>query len=681
MADESDLAEEQAVTAELEKQLALKAQLASAIANEKAALAASANEQRAGIAAAAAEQKAAIASRLQQERAVQQAILAAQANASEASSAYDKRAHEVKLALIKQETTQQLAASKQIAAAQQAAAKQTAKAPALALGGAEKDVGASFLSGIFPSAEKLGTSAGMASAAGGVVAAGASALMSAAIKLGESAAGLVKAGAELSIAETSKKEVQSAVMKKLGGNFEATVDLALKLGMDTDDAITQTKKLLNAKFKQKEIPLLLRIKAGMDLAGLDGDSLLKKLETIKLEPKVKTKDIDGLSKIGVNSKKVYQELAKTLHTDVAGAMAKVKSGSVDAATAVAAIEKVAGKKFGPLADVLGGSIPALLMRLKGNFARLFDSVDLGPMKDALKNMNDALAGPEGKAMKTAATEAGGAIFKGLFGAFSGPEGRNRMTSFAASFVQAMHAITMAATVAGAALKALINTAASGKKTTVGAELKKGESQGRAAAGGVDFGAQVGGMIGKAQAKSKMDDLTGLLGNGLDLGAVNDNMGGQGASIGKGITDGVVAGVEGGSPEAVGAAIAMAERMLAAIKARLGQHSPSTEFAEVGHYSAEGMAQGMGANSNPASAAADMGKKALGAASAASGGGAGGGGGKGASSGGGGISITIQIGAGATAAQGAAVKAEIDKGLPGWLAMQRAAGRQAQEAAA
>ncbi len=73
----------------------------------------------------------------------------------------------------------------------------------------------------------------------------------------------------------------------------------------------------------------------------------------------------------------------------------------------------------------------------------------------------------------------------------------------------------------------------------------------------------------------------------------------------------------------------------------------------------------------------MGSKALGAAGGAASGGAAGGG----APAGGGVYITLMLPPGATPADAAKMKAEIDKGLPGWLAMSRRAGRDGQEGAA
>jgi len=265
-----------------------KAAIAEETAARKAAIASAAAEEKAAISANLAAQKAALASRLAQEKSVQQAILAAQANAAAVSAAYDKRLSVERIAAAKNEASIRMAQIKAESAAQIAAAKQAqqaaAKAHAAALGGKSSgggaDVTGSFLSKFLPGTDAFMSAAGAAGVAGGIIHVAADKLLSAAEAVIKGAADLAVSAGELAIAQTSKREVQGGVLGKLGGNYDATVKGALKLGLNPDEAVEETKKLLNAKFAATEIPLLLRIKAGMDLEGLSGDALLKKLEAL-----------------------------------------------------------------------------------------------------------------------------------------------------------------------------------------------------------------------------------------------------------------------------------------------------------------------------------------------------------------------------------------------------------------
>jgi hypothetical protein len=297
------------------------------------------------------------------------------------------------------------------------------------------------------------------------------------------------------------------------------------------------------------------------------------------------------------------------------------------------------------------------------FAEVFSSFDLKPLKDALKNIGDALEGPEGKAMKAAAGEAGTAIIEAIAGPLKGSEGRARLQQFAAEFIATMRAIKGAAEAARPAIKALMDSIASGKAfKDMDAAERAAQFKRKAIGGGASFagafgGEEDGGVAGKVKGLipsgggSPLDAL-----QGMDFGPMNDTMADKGAETGKALPDGMVEGINGGSGEAVAAAVAMAERVLLSVKARLGQHSPSTEFAEVGYFGGEGMAKGFASNDNASKAAAGMAGRAVDAARGAAGApgapGAGGAGGRGA--GGGPITIILQIGAGASPATVAAL---------------------------
>ena len=667
------------------------ADIAAALAAEKAAIAEEAAAKKAAIAAGAAAQSAAIASRLQQEKAVQASILAAQKNAAEQSASFDKYQHEQKLALIKSESTAAVAEAKRVASASAAASRPASGQKPLLT----PDLSKSFLDGLIPGASNLGTSAGLAGAAGGAIAAGAAKLLEAAVALAKGAADLAVSAGALAVAQTSKKEVQSAVGGKLGGDYDATAKAAVKMGIDPDEAWAETKKLLNAKFTKSEIPLDLKIKAGMDLAGLDGDALLKKLETIKLEPKVKSKDIDGLAKLGVDTKAVYAELAKEMGVSIPEAMAKVKNGTADSEAMVKAIETVAGAKFGPLVDVLGGTVPALLDRIKFDALTMFqfDPAVMEPIKSALKSVAEVMEGPVGVALKASLQE----VFAAVSDLFSGINAGD-VESFLAPIVADFHELAGVIKDNGPELKSfgkmimavssvaidLVTTALKGMVRIVGQagdtwETVVGDIE-AANASYDEMAAAIDNAEASLEAMTVDDVIDKIESLGSSLEDAAENALSDAITVGENMVKGVVQGIEDDASAAISAAEKMATDALAKAKAVLGVESPSTEFAEVGHFSAEGMAKGMAANDNATKAASNMGARALGAAQAASGPGAGGASaaGGGAGAGGGGIVINIVLGPGAGAAQGAAAKAEIDKGLPGWVAMSRRAARDAGE---
>lgn len=77
----------------------------------------------------------------------------------------------------------------------------------------------------------------------------------------------------------------------------------------------------------------------------------------------------------------------------------------------------------------------------------------------------------------------------------------------------------------------------------------------------------------------------------NLTDVKELYGAQAPDVGIAFTDGLAKGINTGMSSVINAAIATAQAALAATKKTLGIHSPSTVFAEVGNYMAEGLADG------------------------------------------------------------------------------------------
>lgn len=669
-----------------------KAAIAEEAATRKAAIASAAATEKAAIASNLAAQKAALASRLAQEKSVQQAVLAAQANAAAVGLGFDKRASAermasakneaaIRIASIRAESTAQAAAMR---AQEKAVARVQAQQKAAAKPQSGPDVAGNFLSKLLPGSDALLSAAGVAGIAGGLIHSAADKLLSAAEAVIKGAADLAVSAGELAVAQTSKKEVQGAVLGKLGGNYEQTVKAALKLGLNEDEAVAQTKKLLNAKFSSTEIPVLLRIKAGMDLAGLDGDALLKKLETIKLEPKVKSKDIDGLAKLGVDTKAIYQQLAKEMGTTVPVAMAKVKAGAVDSALVIKAIEAQTGKQFGDLADVLGNSLPALFARVKGDFEHLFafDPAVLDPIKKALKTVATVLEGPVGQALKASLQEVFESISH-LFDGISASDVESILKPIAEGFREIAIELRDPKTVEG--LKGLARGIKELTPETVqflaieikGLILLLGDLGRAYEALNQDVGEGITGfdlllpMLGNVTTSIQL--LMMLL---EELGSLFGDTGGEAQGAGNNLALGFAQGIEAGASEAINAAGEMAAQALAKAKSVLGQQSPSKEFAEVGHFSTEGMAKGLASNDNATQAAGAMAERAVGAARGAAGGAGALGGGSRSSTSVGGLTVVFQIGAGATPQAVAAAKAA----LPEIEAMLRRVQRDQAEAA-
>jgi hypothetical protein len=502
------------------------------------------------------------------------------------------------------------------------------------------------------------------------------------------------AGAKMAVLQSSKREVQGTAFKKLGGDYDATVKMALKLGINEDEAIADAKKLLNAGFSKSEIPVLMRIKAGMDVEGLDGSALFKKLESLKLGSKIGSKDIEGLKKLGVDTKAVYAEIAKKMGTDVPTAMAKVKKGAVDSKVAVEAIETATTKQFGGMADIVGNSVPALLARLKGDFEHLFDGVSMDPIKKVLHNILAEIEGGGGAKLKAGIND----IFASAGVALGGLQSKggvahifDEMAAAAHRAAAAIRALKPTVDALLSVLKALDKSGAAKNAIETAKKVAQAKAQEAAyeadlAAAKARIGAGKGSVLDYTKVATdpfKMDFEKRRLGkemldeaskkgpandNGAAATAANDNgaassdaanaaMQDGSADAGAALPNGMADGIRANESAAITAAEEMAENALAAAKAKLGVASPSKEFGKVGANNAEGMAGGMEDHPGPARAGAAMASSALAGASggaspaAMMAGGAGGGAGGGSHS----VSITLKVEGGGGGGGGASSK--------------------------
>jgi hypothetical protein len=506
-------------------------------------------------------------------------------------------------------------------------------------------------------------------------------LLQAGVELAKDALEITAAADKFAIAQTSKKELQGAVFGKLGGNYEQTVQTALSLGINEDKAVAEAKTLLNAKFSKTEIPVLMKIAAGMDLVKEgSGGELLGKLEEIKLKPKVDAKEIKSLAAVGLDTKEVYAALAKQMGTSVPVAMAKVKAGTASSAEVIKAIETVADKSFGGMAEKAANSVPALFAHAKGDFERLFDDIDLGPFKDVLKNVIGVLEGPEGAALKGGIKDLLDSINHGFLDQFRGEEGKQKIRKFVTDAGAALH--ELAAVVRE--LKPVFDFL--GDAATGSAEIIKDEFLGMKIVIGVledlaDAMDEVSDPLTQLEDTagnlSKATDDINLLSNALDR--LNDALSALDVSpandVGNQLDAGMADGIGSGASQAIDAAEQMADDALAAAKSALGVASPSKEFGELGGFSAEGYADELAAHPGPAQAGAAMAQSALGGAG---GGGAAAVGSSSASSAGPTIiSVTFApvLSGGASAAENRRMLTEL---YPDFLAMTRRAIREAQE---
>jgi hypothetical protein len=564
------------------------------------------------------------------------------------------------------------------------------------------------------SADKLGISPEMLSGAGTVLAGAASAVASAgavvagaAAALTAAAGALVFAGIKLGISEATKNEVQGAILDAVtGGKGDSAIKVATKvaldIGIDDDAALDKIKKLLNAKFSEKQAAAVVKVGVGLDaLETGRGEAFVKTLETIRNLNKFDDKSLRKLAKQGIDLEAVYARLAKEMGLSVDQVKAKIKSGTLDVGKGLDAVVAVADAKFGAVADKIGNSIPGLVTKIQVAFKGLFGDIDLGPLKGFLKNVLGVLTGPAAQGFSKAFSKLTDTILKGLFGPLSDKSAAQKMTAIVKGITGAVTWLTGALKEVGsiaqkvwAAIKPQLADFFSAKKGSTGNELR---ALGRdltalwaqakpvviplakLIAGGLLSGLTTSFKLAVAGARLLSQGLTAL------LRPVNAIVGAIG-NVGRAIPNALGAGILGSMGAAISAAVKMAMGVVAGVKAAIGMKSPPRAFLDIGGAMPNAVGKGVNDNASaPARAGAKMAKAAAVAASAASreasaaraGGGGASGGGRGAGASGAGptIQITNNFAPGTTPAQAAALATA---NAEEWKRQMRAWQREQQE---
>jgi hypothetical protein len=464
----------------------------------------------------------------------------------------------------------------------------------------------------------LGAAAGVYGAAGAMLAAAALALVTASVKV------LVKVG-EMSIEQTTFREgAQSALDRLTKGSgaatYDATLKIAAKLGIDKNDAINQTKALLQAGLDKETIPLAIQAIAdiSVDLGDEKGNALKEKLAQFGHGKKIDAGAITGLAEAGVDANKVFEAL-KQKGESLDHVMARLKTNQVGSAEAIKAVLAAVESSSGGAAEGKAKSIPGLLNAISIAYEHLFDSANNAPVKDALGNVYKVISGPGGDKLRDALGKLGSQLFKTLLGPFEGAEGQKRLEIFVTrvtelatsatstlktlapyveSFVEVMLAF------AGADMSASDNGAA--RTITAIADVA------RAAIHPIDTVLSLLKQLGDAEIRLlgiQPGSLAGSVGT-LDTGSMALDAGAGGQAAGENLASGFKIGILSGTAGAVSAAIDMAKAALAGVASPAGQdsHSPSKKAAALGGYFSQGYAiqiQNGGDAANDAGAALAM----------------------------------------------------------------------------
>lgn len=482
-------------------------------------------------------------------------------------------------------------------------------------------------------------------------------------KIASIVGGLLKAGADLSIASgTFREDTTLAFEGLLGGEaaaaalYEKAMDLADESGLSKEAVVAKLQKQISAGVSEADALREINAIAAATLGLGEGkaskiDSLLTK---IAATDKVSSRVFDSLGVAGLAADDLYAKLGQTTGKTRQELEALAKAGKLSSEQVSAAIEGVLEDKFGKLRDKAGGSIPRILGDIGDEFARLFDKVTgtegAGKFKGLLKGFSDMLTGAEGEKLRGAFNELFGNIF-GLLGdsvdmgtaseIIDGlaagihrigefvkditPGVSGFFKGFAKGFEQFMPALgalpRLLMTITGGVggLGGLFEMAGKGLAYFLGFLLLLAE-------GFAFFGGMLLTIVGVvASAVAAVLGLIGSLVSYLDglwedfkasISGIGPDLGGASSGAGGAIIDGFVSGIDGKASAVADAVVRAAGNAIAAAKRILGIASPSRVFAEIGDYTGQGFALGIdGAANDVVHSARTMAKDAA-AASAA-----------------------------------------------------------------
>lgn len=599
-------------------------------------------QQEAAASASAAQQNAALAKLVQSQASAGNAqALAAQKSAAQVVAIEAKKDAQLEVLAEKASITAARDAEKRAQAEQKAAEKSAAiaeKAAADKAGSTSQrnlDAGSALLDGNLQGALSQFGPEGQAAAQ----------VLAIVEKIASIVGGLLKAGADLSIASgTFRENTTLAFEGLLGGEaaaaalYEKALDLSDKSGLSKEAVVAKLQKQISAGVSEadalKEINAIAAATLGLGEGKASKiDSLLTK---IAATDKVSSRVFDSLGVAGLAADDLYAKLGQTTGKTRQELEALAKAGKLSSAEVSAAIEAVIEDKFGKLRDKAGQTIPRILGDIQDEFARLFDKVTgtegAGKFKTMLSGFSEMLTtGPQAEKLRSAFNELFGNLF-GLIGdsvdmgtageivdgIASGihrigefikditPGVSGFFKGFAKGFEQFMPALgalpRLLMTITGGVggLGGLFEMAGKGLAYFLGFLLLLAE--GFAFFGGMlltivgvvaSAVAAVLGLIGSlvSTISGYWDDLkASVSGLGPDLGGAASGAGGA-------IIDGFVSGIDSKAGAVAEAVVRAAGNAIAAAKRILGIASPSRVFAEIGDYTGQGFALGIDGAAN------------------------------------------------------------------------------------
>lgn len=440
------------------------------------------------------------------------------------------------------------------------------------------------------------------------------------------AAAITAAGAKLAISSTSFRENTEKSFEFLLGSasaardlYEKALDVADEVGLAKETVVASLKEMLLAGFGQDEA--IAAIKAAGNLAQVVGEAgaaqLLEVFKKAKAGGTFGEREIKALKALGIQTAEVYAQLAKQTGKSLAEVQQLVKAGLLSADEGIKAVEATINAKLGGAGEKAGKSFDRLLGDVIGNFERLFDDVDLGPLKDAFENVINELQGPAGERMRSGINKIFGGLFDALFGAFDEDRVEGLMNALADAFETVGDIVVAAAPSVKAFIGAIVDgflfiwpaiKAVGGAIATVAQKMQEwGIAEPMLKGLGyavVALAAAVAvAVVAATLLLAPLYLLIGVIGliiAGIvwlietvsDLGSAFDEIdsailssltdfisGGEG--LGSGIIDGLVAGITGGASGVVSSMVSVVTEAIGAAKSALGMRSPSAVGKAIG----------------------------------------------------------------------------------------------------
>lgn len=413
------------------------------------------------------------------------------------------------------------------------------------------------------------------------------------------------------------KEEANAVMAE-------SVAFAAKTPFRTTDIMEFTKQFRVAGFSQSDTSTLLKVVGdfgalnNMDTGAME--RVVFHLKQIKSEGHLTGMQMHQLALAGLNSDRIYNQLARTFGTTAEGARALVHGGQVSSQAAIFSIANamadMAGGKAGMLLEKSSKTLTGLLSTVRSRPEELAmfvaDTGGFNKLKGFLSNVAD-LFDPNsefGGRVKDKLAGTFDRAFTAIFGSFAGPDGAEKLEGALDVLLAGVDGLVDGlSTSLGPAFSAF--TAGIGGNKTAADEFRSsmkalGVSLGEVAsflgmlAKGLAFVAEGWNkLIGGVDWSTAGSDLLSLLGRESDAeqkkryGMVTGLTPEAAArSMGIGVGEGYVKGLMSTMPGIGDAGEELADKTVQSVTGPLQIHSPSRVMERLGQHTAEGFTRGL-----------------------------------------------------------------------------------------